>query len=152
VLASKGWWSATRGNYFRLAMTISHSREDAEEIAQNAFVQAFRNLAKFRGDARFYTWLVRITVNEGLMKMRRRRTNVISIDDTLETQDGTPPYEIADGGLSPEQHYSRRKCSPFSRGQLDNWHRDNGMSCSCATCMAFRRSRRRRHSIFRCPR
>ena len=45
---------------FRVARRVAPSREDAEEITQDAFVQAFKNLSRFRGDARFYTWLVRI--------------------------------------------------------------------------------------------
>ena len=50
---------------FRIAQRIAHSREDAEEIKQNAFVQAFKNMARFRGNSRFFTWLGRITINEG---------------------------------------------------------------------------------------
>jgi RNA polymerase sigma-70 factor, ECF subfamily len=62
---------------FRLAQRIAHSYEDAEEIKQNAFVQAFKQLSNFRGDARFYTWRVRITINEGLMMVRQRHLNKI---------------------------------------------------------------------------
>src|ERR1700752_630838 len=56
------------GKVFRLARSVAQNREDAEEIAQDAFAQAFKNLSQFRGDSRFYTWLVRITINAGLMK------------------------------------------------------------------------------------
>lgn len=51
---------------FRLVRNITFNHEDAEEVVQNAFVKAFQNLAAFRGDSRFYTWLVRIAVNEAL--------------------------------------------------------------------------------------
>jgi RNA polymerase sigma-70 factor (ECF subfamily) len=61
---------------FRLAQTIAHSRADAEEMIQDAFVRAFKNLSRFRGDSGFYTWLVGITINEGLMKARRRRLEI----------------------------------------------------------------------------
>src|ERR1700758_4005794 len=98
-----------QGKVFRIAQTIARSREDAEEIAQNSFVQAYRNLSKFRGDSRFSTWLMRITVNESLAKMRRRRQNVISIDDSLETEGRAFVDEIADGGPTPEQRYSREE-------------------------------------------
>ena len=94
---------------FRLAQTIAHSREDAEEIMQNAFVQAFKNLSHFRGDSRFYTWLVRITINEGRMKVRRRGLNEVSIDDSIETEEGTLPRELEDWGLTPEQRYSQQE-------------------------------------------
>ena len=55
---------------FRLARNITGNHEDAEEVIQNAFVKAFQNLATFRGDSGFYTWLVRIAVNQALMKIR----------------------------------------------------------------------------------
>jgi RND family efflux transporter MFP subunit len=96
-----------QGRIFRIAQKIARSREDAEEIAQNSFVQAYRNLSNFRGDSRFSTWLTRITVNESLMKIRRRRQNVISIDDSLETEGCDLAHEIADGGPTPEQRYSQ---------------------------------------------
>jgi RNA polymerase sigma-70 factor, ECF subfamily len=92
---------------FRLAQNITRNREDAEDVMQNALVKAFRNLSMFRGDSRFYTWLVRITVNEALMGIRRRRWNVTSIDDTGESDDMIRRDEIEDWGPSPEQCYSQ---------------------------------------------
>lgn len=88
------------------AQTLARKREDAEEIAQNAFVQAFRHLSDFRGDSRFCTWLVRITINEGLMRLRRRRVNEISIDNSPESEEGILPRELQDCGPTPEQHCS----------------------------------------------
>jgi RNA polymerase sigma-70 factor (ECF subfamily) len=64
---------------FRLARNITGNHEDAEEVAQNAFFKAFLNFAAFRGDSRFYTWLVRIAVNEAWMKIRSRRFREVSI-------------------------------------------------------------------------
>ncbi len=90
---------------FRVAKSVARCHEDAEEIMQDAFVQAYKNLSSFRGDSRFYTWLVRIAINEGLMKMRRRRLPEISID--LQTEDGYVPCEIEDWGPNPEQRYSQ---------------------------------------------
>jgi hypothetical protein len=48
---------------FRLARNITDNHEDAEEVIQDAFVKAFQNLATFRGDSGFYTWLVRIVAD-----------------------------------------------------------------------------------------
>lgn len=92
---------------FRLARTMAHRNEDAEEIVQNAFVQVFRNISRFRGDSSFYTWLARITINEALMKIRQRRVTEISIDEPVETDDGSLPYEVEDWGPTPEQRYSQ---------------------------------------------
>lgn len=97
---------------FRLAQNITRNHEDAEECIQNAFVKAFQNLASFRGDSRFYTWLVRIAVNEGLMKIRRRRFIELSIDAALndaEDEDHVLPYQLKDWAPNPEERYSREE-------------------------------------------
>jgi RNA polymerase sigma-70 factor, ECF subfamily len=88
---------------FRLARRIGQSREDAEEITQNAFVQAFKNLSLFRGGSRFVTWLGRIAINEGLMKLRRRRLETVSLDEPAEIDERTFPREIEDRTPNPEQ-------------------------------------------------
>jgi RNA polymerase sigma-70 factor (ECF subfamily) len=64
-------WSRDESRIFRLARNITGNPEDAEEVIQDAFVKAFQNLATFRGDSGFYTWLVRMVVNQALMKIRR---------------------------------------------------------------------------------
>jgi RNA polymerase sigma-70 factor, ECF subfamily len=94
---------------FRVAQSMAHTREDAEEVAQSAFVQAFSHLSNFRGDSRFYTWLVRITINEGLMKLRRRRYNEISIDNARENEEGILPRELEDSRPTPEERCSREE-------------------------------------------
>jgi RNA polymerase sigma-70 factor, ECF subfamily len=96
-----------RARVLRVALSIARSHEDAEEIAQNAFTQAFRYLSRFRGESRFYTWLVRITINEGLMRARRRHLNELSIDDFVEAQQGGIPREFQDSGLTPEERASQ---------------------------------------------
>jgi RNA polymerase sigma-70 factor, ECF subfamily len=95
---------------FRLAQNITRNYEDAEDVVQNAFVKAFQNLPGFRGDSCFYTWLVRITVNEALMNIRRRRCHKeVSIDESKETDDSCVPLEIEDWGPNPEQRYSQQE-------------------------------------------
>jgi RNA polymerase sigma-70 factor, ECF subfamily len=93
---------------FRMAQNITCNHEDAEEVAQNVFVKAFRNLAAFRGDSRFYTWLVRITINEALMKIRARRHKEVSIDEPHD-QDTVGFHELEDWGPNPEQRYSQKE-------------------------------------------
>src|SRR6187401_3797572 len=57
---------------YRLARNITQNDEDAEDVLQDAFLKAYTNLDKFHGDSKFYTWIVRIAVNEALMKLRKR--------------------------------------------------------------------------------
>ncbi|HUA00908.1 MAG TPA: sigma-70 family RNA polymerase sigma factor [Candidatus Aquilonibacter sp.] len=94
---------------FRLAQNITRNREDAEDVMQNALVKAFLHLQGFREDSRFYTWLVRITLNEALMGIRRRRGNEVSIDDSAEPDGPILRDELEDWGPSPEQNYSQRQ-------------------------------------------
>jgi RNA polymerase sigma-70 factor, ECF subfamily len=58
-------------------------RRDVEEATQDVFVQAWRNLRRFRGHAQLFTWLYRIAVNEALMRNRRKRPNVQELDERL---------------------------------------------------------------------
>src|SRR3954463_15376579 len=75
---------------FRLAQHITQNREDAEDVLQETFLKAYEHLDQFKGDAKFYTWIVRIAVNQALMKLRRRKTDKsVSIDETIDTGEDT---------------------------------------------------------------
>ena len=92
---------------FRLAQNITQSREDAEDVMQEAFLESFQHLGEFQGNSRFYTWLVRIAVNQALMKLRKRRPNEFSLDQEIETGDDLMPREVEDWGPSPEDRYEQ---------------------------------------------
>src|SRR5437762_13837629 len=95
-------------NVFRIAQHITHNEEDAQDVVQDAFLKAYQNLDQFQGNSKFYTWLVRIAVNEALMKLRRRRSDkTVSLDENLETEEGTMQREVADWGPNPEQLYGQ---------------------------------------------
>ncbi len=94
---------------YRLAQNITRNREDAEDVMQEAFLKAYTHLDSFQGDSRFYTWLVRIAVNEALMKLRKRRGKEVSLDDPIETDEDLVPREIADWGPAPDQRYERNQ-------------------------------------------
>ncbi len=94
---------------FRLALNVTGNQEDAADVLQEALLRAYRSLERFRGDSRFYTWIVRIVINQGLMKLRERRADSwVSLDEPIETDDHTlMPREIEDWGDNPEQRYSK---------------------------------------------
>ena len=93
---------------FRIAQHITQNREDAEDVMQDAFVKAFEKLDTFQGNSKFYTWLVRIAVNESLMRLRRRRTGkMVSIDEDLKTEEGSVPRDFADWAPNPEDNYNQ---------------------------------------------
>src|SRR5271156_2266287 len=81
---------------FRLAQNITQNKEDAEDVMQEAFLKSYQHLGEFQGNSRFYTWLVRIAVNQALMKLRKRRPNQVSLDG-----------EVEDWGPSPEERYKQ---------------------------------------------
>lgn len=103
---------------FRLTSNITQNREDAEDAAQDAFLKAFQHLDSFQGGSRFYTWLVRIAVNEALMRLRRRRPNVTSLDEPTGTDDDGPPREINDWGPTPEQRFARTELNSILTGVI----------------------------------
>jgi RNA polymerase sigma-70 factor (ECF subfamily) len=94
---------------YRLALNITGNQEDAEDVLQETFLKAYSNLGRFQGDSRFYTWLVRIAVNEALMKLRKRRgASWVSLDEPVETNDRSlTPREIEDWADNPEQSYAK---------------------------------------------
>ncbi len=103
---------------FRLAQNITQNREDAEDVMQEAFLKSFSNLDRFQGDSRFYTWLVRIAVNEALMKLRKRRPNQVSLDEPVGTEEDSMPREIEDWGPSPEQRYAQTQLQEILSGAI----------------------------------
>ena len=95
-------------NVFRIAQHITQNREDAEDVVQDAFLKAYENLPQFQMQSKFYTWLVRIAVNEALMKLRRRRPErMVSLDEEVRTEEDSMPREIADWSPNPEQQYNQ---------------------------------------------
>jgi len=96
---------------FRLTQNITQNREDAEDAMQEAFLKAYEHLGDFEGNSRFYTWLVRIAVNQALMKLRKRRPNVVSLDEEIETGEDSIPREVEDWGPSPEKRFEQTELS-----------------------------------------
>src|SRR5689334_20558170 len=97
-------------NVFRIAQHITQNREDAEDVVQDAFLKSYENLKNFQEQSKFYTWLVRIAVNEALMRLRRRRPErMVSLDEDVKTEEDSMPREVADWTPNPEQQYSQEE-------------------------------------------
>jgi RNA polymerase sigma-70 factor (ECF subfamily) len=73
--------SRYQGYVFTLVMRMIKSREDAEEVAQDVFVKAYRSLADFRGEAKFSTWLYTITNTTCITFLRKKKLDVHSLDN-----------------------------------------------------------------------
>ncbi len=98
------------GKIFRLAQHVTQNREDAEDVLQETFMKAYEHLDQFQGNSKFYTWIVRIAVNQALMKLRRKKTSkTVSLDETIDTGEDTVVREIAAWDENPEQRFSREE-------------------------------------------
>src|SRR6201998_732334 len=88
----------------RISQTVTHNREDSEDAVQEALLKAFQNLADFREDSQFSTWLIRITVNQSLMKVRKQRTRKeVSLDEDFQVEEEVLPVDVPDRTPGPEQ-------------------------------------------------
>jgi RNA polymerase sigma-70 factor (ECF subfamily) len=88
----------------RISQTVTRNREDSEDAVQEALLKAFQNLADFREDSQFSTWLIRITVNQSLMKLRKQRANKeVSLDEDFEPDGNAVPVDLPDRAPNPEQ-------------------------------------------------
>ncbi len=97
-------------NIFRLARHITQNPEDAEDVLQETFLKAYEHLVDFQGNSKFYTWLVRIAVNQSLMKLRKRKNDAsVSLDEPFDTGEENLTREIAVWDPNPELLYSREE-------------------------------------------
>jgi RNA polymerase sigma-70 factor (ECF subfamily) len=95
---------------FRMAKQITQNDEDAEDVLQETFLKAYSHLDSFHGDSKFYTWIVRIAVNEALMKLRKRRSDKsVPLDEPIDTGEDVVAREIAVWDENPEDTYSREE-------------------------------------------
>ena len=102
--------SRYQNKIYRLAKNITQNKEDAEDVLQEAFLKAYSHLGGFQRNSRFYTWIVRIAVNEALMKLRKRRSDrTVPLDEPVETGEEAVTREIAVWEDNPEQRYSREE-------------------------------------------
>src|SRR5207302_8497097 len=84
---------------YRLALRMTGSEADAQEVLQEAFLNACQKLPNFRGEAQFSSWLYRIAANSALMRLRRKRRAPDALaDQPLELQG---PRFSAEGFLDP---------------------------------------------------
>jgi RNA polymerase sigma-70 factor, ECF subfamily len=76
---------------YSLCLRITKNAADAEELTQEAFLQAFRKIHTFRGESAFSTWLHRLTVNMVLMRLRKKRVSETSLEGGAEKEEFDQP-------------------------------------------------------------
>ncbi len=105
-----------RSMVYTIAVRITKSEEDAEEVTQDAFMKAFRSLEKFGGRSKFSTWLYRIAYNEAVSRTRRNKGNDVSVDDE-EAQ--VPEIEETRTAMDKLNVSDRRACLEKAMEKLD---------------------------------
>ena len=89
---------------YRLALKMVGNVQDAEDVLQETFIKAFKNIQRFEGRSKLSTWLYRIAVNESLMMLRKRRNHLTEIDAEIEKDTGDLiPRQIIDWCCLPEK-------------------------------------------------
>jgi RNA polymerase sigma-70 factor (ECF subfamily) len=95
---------------YAMALSFLRNEADAEDATQEAFLKAFRNLASFRGDAKFGTWLVSIALNEARSRIRRRDAIKMESLDGPEDEEGhVSPAQLTDWKEIPSEALERKE-------------------------------------------
>jgi RNA polymerase sigma-70 factor (ECF subfamily) len=88
---------------YRLALKMTGSEQDAEDVMQETFIKAFNHIDSFEGRSKISTWLYRIATNEALMLLRKRKNGITNIDEGIKTDNGNVmPVQIVDWCCLPE--------------------------------------------------
>jgi len=104
------------------ALSILGNEADAEEVAQEAILKAFRSLPRFRRESKFSTWLVQIAINEAKMKLRKDRRHLYeSIEEGRKTDEGDfTPREFADWREIPSTALENKELRETLKRALDS--------------------------------
>lgn len=91
------------------ALSLVKNEAEAEDIAQEAFVRAYRKLASFRGDAKFSTWLIAIALNEARSRLRKENRAMIESLDGNESDGALTPAQLTDWHELPSEVLEREE-------------------------------------------
>ena len=109
-----------QGKIYRLALSVTKNREDAEEVLQDAFLSVYRKIASFDGRSAFGTWLYRITVNAALMKLRGRGPAQEAIEEYLpQFSKGAHARMVPDWTEGAEELIFRKERARVVRQTID---------------------------------
>jgi RNA polymerase sigma-70 factor (ECF subfamily) len=105
---------------YLMALSYMKNKADAEDVAQEAFVRAFRNLASFRSEAKFSTWLISIMLNEARSRLRRQSVvRMVSIDEPLSEEKSFAPALLRDWREIPLETLERAEIRQLIQQAVD---------------------------------
>lgn len=96
---------------YSVAYSVVNNAADAEEVAQEAFLNALKSLSNFRAESKFSTWLIQITINEARWRVRRNRAHLYhSLNDSSKSEDSdSVPRDLADWREIPSEALARKE-------------------------------------------
>src|SRR5437899_577188 len=102
------------------AFSVLRNEADAEDCAQEAILKALRHLSEFRGESKFGSWLVRITLNEAKMRLRKMRPGQYeSLDEGSDSEDGEyVPQTLSDWREIPSETLERKEVREVLHGAV----------------------------------
>ncbi len=104
---------------YNLALRMTRNPDDAAELTQDAFLNAWRGLGKFQGESSFSTWLYRLTSNLCIDFLRReKRRSSLSMTVSLDDEEEGRQADVPDERFSPEQSAERREVQELIRAGL----------------------------------
>lgn len=104
---------------YNLALRMTRNPDDAAELTQEAFLNAWRGLSKFQGESSFSTWLYRLTSNLCIDFLRReKRRSGLSMTVSLDDEEEGRQADVPDERFSPEQSAERREVQELIRAGL----------------------------------
>lgn len=105
---------------YMVALSYMKNEADAEDVAQEAFIKAFRNLSTFRGDAKFSTWLISITLNEARNRLRRQGVvRMQSLDEPPDEDGAVSPALLRDWREIPSEAVEREEIRTLIRKAVE---------------------------------
>lgn len=105
---------------YRMALSFVKDETEAEDVAQEAFLKAFRQLANFRGEAKFSTWLITITLNEARSRLRRQSAvRMESLDEPVEEGGKVAPALLRDWREIPSEALERREVRELLQNAIE---------------------------------
>ena len=105
---------------YLMAMSYMKNEADAEDVAQEAFLRAFRNLASFRAEAKFSTWLISITLNEARSQLRRKAVvRMDSLDTTSDEDQTVSPALLLDWREIPSEAVQRKEVRELLQAAIE---------------------------------
>jgi RNA polymerase sigma-70 factor (ECF subfamily) len=97
---------------YRLALRMLGNPQEAEDVLQETFLNAFRSIDQFEGRSSIGTWLYRIATNQALMRLRRNTPAMVSIEEPYPNSDGESyPLQLEDWCCLPEEEFESEEAA-----------------------------------------